>query len=235
MAELLKKSASQHAGVGAAQYRSEALLSFVREALGIEDPALARIREETPKKGLPPISIGPDEGQILSFLTQACQATKAVEVGTLAGYSACWIARALPGDGVLHTIEFDPKHARVARENIKAAGLATKVTVHLGKASEVLPTLDGEGPYDLCFIDADKVNYPTYLRWAIENVRSGGLVIGDNAYLFGKLHLEPDQAGEDAPGVPAMREFLKGLADQRYFTSVAMLPTGEGMVVAVRK
>lgn len=238
MVELLKKSKKSvphHTGVGRGEYRSEALLSFVREALGGEETALRRIREETPKKGIPPISIGPDEGQILSFLVQACGAKKAVEVGTLAGYSACWIARGLPDDGVLHTIEFDPKHAQVARDNIKSAGFASKVTIHQGKAAEVLPTLDAQGPYDLCFIDADKVNYPVYLRWAVENVRSGGLVVGDNAYLFGKVHLKPADAGEDAPGVPAMRGFLKGLADGRYFTSCAMIPTGEGMAVAVRK
>ncbi|MBI3550918.1 MAG: O-methyltransferase [Elusimicrobia bacterium] len=238
MVELLKKgkkTVPHHTGVGRGEYRSEALLGFVREALGGEDPAFKRIREETPKKGLPPISIGPDEGQLLSILVQACGAKKAVEVGTLAGYSACWIAAALPDDGVLHTIEFDPKHAAVARDNIKAAGLASKVTVHVGPGSEILPTLDGEGPYDLCFIDADKVNYPVYLRWAVENVRSGGLVVGDNAYLFGKVHLKPAEAGEDAPGVPAMRAFLKCLADRRYFTSCAMIPTGEGMAVAVRR
>lgn len=203
--------------------------------MAAEDKALRKIRTETVKKGLPPISIGPDEGKILDFLVRSCGAVKAVEVGTLAGYSACWIARALPKGGILHTLEYDAKHAAVARENIRAAGLKNKVVVHQGPASATLPSLEKSGPYDFCFIDADKISYPSYLQWAISNVRSGGIIVGDNAYLFGKLHLKPAKAGADAPGVPAMRRFLKTMTDSRYFSSCAMIPTGEGMAVAVRK
>lgn len=226
---------SGHSSVGRGAYRSQPLLSFVSALMAPEDKALRKIRTETTKKGLPPISIGPDEGKILDFLVRSCGAKKAVEVGTLAGYSACWIARALPNGGILHTLEYDAKHAAVARDNVKAAGLKNKIVVHQGPANETLPTLEKSGPYDFCFIDADKVGYPSYLRWAIDNVRSGGIVVGDNAYLFGKLHLKPSQAGADAAGVPAMRDFLKTMTDPKYFSSCAMLPTGEGMAVAVRK
>lgn len=234
MARTLTRPHAGHAGVGRGAYATPDLLAFVSKLVSAEPAALKRLREETPKKGLPPISIGPDEGRILETLARLCGAEKAVEVGTLAGYSACWIARGLADDGVLHTIEYDPKHAAVAKQNLRAAGLSSKVAVHIGAGLEVLPTLEGEGPFDLCFIDADKANYERYGRWAVENVRPGGLVIGDNAYLFGKVHLKPAQAGEDAAGVPGMQGFLKLLCDERYFSARAMLPTGEGLAIGVR-
>lgn len=240
MAPSVKKtpaSPARHHGVGEGRgdYGRADLLRFVSSLMAKEDDVLRRIREETPKRGLPPISIGPDEGKLLDMLVRACGARNAVEVGTLAGYSAAWIARALPQDGILHTFEFSPKHAAVARENLKRAGVERKVVIHVGPALDNLPDIAGGGPFDFCFIDADKVNYANYGRWAAMNVRPGGLVVGDNAYLFGKLHLSPKDAGEDAPGVPAMREFLSLLADEKLFSSCAMMPTGEGMAVGVRR
>ncbi|OGR85297.1 MAG: hypothetical protein A3J74_08325 [Elusimicrobia bacterium RIFCSPHIGHO2_02_FULL_57_9] len=221
--------------MGTGEYRSEKLLNFVSALIAPEDGALRKIRLETPKRGLPPINIGPDEGKILDFLVKACRAQNAVEVGTLAGYSSCWIARALPEGGMLHTLEYEAKHAQLARDNIRAAGLESKITVHEGDASVILSSLVKSGPYDFCFIDADKVNYPRYLRWAIDNVRSGGIVVGDNAYLFGKLHLSAKKAKNDGPAVEAMQEFLSTMADTRFFSSCAMIPTGEGMAMAVMK
>lgn len=214
----------------------KALLDFVTGTVAREDAVLRAIREQTPERGLPPISVGPDEGRILHFLASACGARKAVEVGTLAGYSACWLARALPADGVLHTVEYDPRHAAVARENVARAGLSTKVVVHQGAGADVLKELAPKGPFDLCFIDADKAGYPGYLRWAAANLRSGGLAVCDNAYLFGKLHREDLPASdEDAPKAPAMRECLRLLADESLFSSCAMIPTGEGLAVGVRR
>lgn len=217
-------------------YRTGPLLDFVTNLMAREDAVLKEIRESTPKKGLPPISVGPDEGRILHFLAKACGAKRIVEVGTLAGYSACWLARALPEGGMLHTIEFDPKHAAVAKENLDAAGLSKRATVHVGAGSDVLPTLTKHGPFDLVFIDADKTGYADYARWAVDNVRSGGFVICDNAYLFGNLHRDDLPPGhDDAPKVAPMRAALSLLADETKFSSCAMLPTGEGMAVGVRR
>ena len=210
------------------------LRRFVTNLLAKEDAVLRSIRVETPRFGIPPISIGPDEGRLLDLLVRSCQAKRAVEIGTLAGYSGTWIARALRRGGVLHTLEADSHHASVARRNFRRAGLAKTVRVHEGPAAKTLKSL-GKEPFDFCFIDADKVNYPLYLRWAVSHVRPGGLVVGDNAYFFGKLHLNAKRAGQDARGAAAMRRFLKGMADRRYFSSAAMIPTGEGMAVAVRK
>lgn len=225
-----------HQDAGAEGYRTRPLLDFVTRAIAREDEALRTIRTTTVAKGLPPISVGPDEGRLLHWLASACGAKTIVEVGTLAGYSACWLARALPEGGRLHTIEYDPKHAAVAVENIAMAGLAKKVVVHVGAGAEVLPTLEKHGLFDLAFIDADKTGYETYARWAAKNVRSGGFVICDNAYLFGNLHRDDLPPGhDDAPKVGPMRAALALLADESLFRSCAMIPTGEGMAVAVRR
>lgn len=225
-----------HQASGSQAYRTEPLLDFVTGLIAREDDVLRAIREETPKKGVPAINVGPDEGRILHFLVSAIGAKKIVEVGTLVGYSAAWMARALPAGGFLHTIEYEPKHAKIARENLARAGVGEKVFVHEGAGSAVLPTLEKHGPFDLCFIDADKTGYADYARWAAKNVRSGGLVICDNAYLFGNLHRDDlPPTHEDAPKVPAMRAALKLLADETLFSSCAMIPTGEGMAVAVRR
>jgi predicted O-methyltransferase YrrM len=216
-------------------YQTPELLSFVTRLMAAEDEALRTIRERTVEDGLPPISIGPDEGKLLHFLVKACGAVKAVEVGTLAGYSGAWIARALPEDGVLYTLEYVEKHAQVARRNFERAGVAAKVNVRVGAALETLPSIEGEGPFDFVFVDADKLNYGNYLRWAVENTRPGAIIVADNAYLFGKLHLKPEQAGEDGPGVPGMRAALELMRDPDLFSSCAMVPTGEGMAVAVRR
>lgn len=225
-----------HQGTSETGYRTKPLLDFVTRTTAREDAVLREIRETTEAKGLPAISVGPDEGRLLHFLASACGARRIVEVGTLAGYSACWLARALPAGGMLHTIEYDPKHAKVAKENIASAGLTAKATVHTGAGMDVLPTLEAHGPFDLVFIDADKTGYENYARWAVRNVRSGGLVICDNAYLFGNLHRDDLPADhEDKPKVAPMRAALALLADETLFSSCAMIPTGEGMAVAVRR
>ena len=225
-----------HQSTADSGYRTAPLLDFVTGLIGREDAVLRAIREETPAKGLPPISIGPDEGRLLHFLVSACRAKTIVEVGTLAGYSACWMARALPEGGTLHTIEYDPKHAAVAKDNIARAGLSKKIIVHVGAGMDVLPKLSAQGPFDLCFIDADKTGYADYARWAVKNVRSGGFVICDNAYLFGQLHRDDLPPGhDDAPKVAPMRAALKILTDETLFASCAMIPTGEGMALAVRR
>lgn len=225
-----------HQPLEASGYRTRPLLDFVTRTIAREDAALKDIRETTEAKGLPAISVGPDEGRMLHFLVSACGARKIVEVGTLAGYSACWMARALPENGMLHTIEYDPRHAKVAKENIAAAGLTAKVTVHTGAGTDILPSLEKHGPFDLVFIDADKVGYADYARWAVKNTRSGAFVICDNAYLFGNLHRDDLPVDhDDKPKVAPMRAALALLADESLFSSCAMIPTGEGMAVAVRR
>ncbi len=230
-----RRRSPRHAEIGRGRAPTPGLLDFVTRLLSREDPTLRRIRERIPAEGLPPISIGPDEGRLLDFLVKACGAGRALEIGTLAGYSGSWIARALPPGGRLHTLEIDPRCAQVARRNFQLAGVEGKVVVHLGPALETLAALAAEAPFDFCFIDADKPNYPHYLAWAARLLRPGGIVAGDNAYLFGKLHLKASKAGDAGPAIEAMREFLSGLTTPETFSSCAMIPTGEGLAVAVRR
>src|SRR5207249_3414648 len=119
----------------------------------------------------------------IALLCRLAGVTRAVEVGTLVGYSAIHIARALPAGGHLWTIEYEAEHAALARQNLATAGVADRVTVLQGAGVDVLPTLTGQGPFDAVFLDADKVSYAHYARWALANLRAGGLLLGDNAYL----------------------------------------------------
>jgi caffeoyl-CoA O-methyltransferase len=173
---------------------------------------------------MPEIQLGPAEGRLLELLLRLGNARKVVEIGTLAGYSALWIARALPAGGHLWTIEADPRHAGVAAEVIGEAGLGDRVTLIKGEAAEVLPKLRDSGPFCAVFLDADKARYDLYGRWATANLRPRGLLIGDNAYLFGRLL-------EDGDDAQAMRRFHEEMAS--HYRSVC-IPTPDGLAVGVR-
>ena len=173
------------------RYATPAIIDYCDRTHAPHDPALARAFAVP--EGIPAIQVGPSDGRLLHLLLRLANAKKVVEVGTLVGYSAIHMARALPPDGHLWSIEFEPKHAEVATANIAAAGLAGTISVHVGAGREVLPSLEPHGPFDAVFIDADKVNYGNYGQWALDNLRTGGLVLGDNAYLFGELLEDADR------------------------------------------
>ena len=206
-----------------ARYANEQILTYVGDVHARHDAALAQAFAVP--EGIPQIMVGPSEGRLLFLLMKLVGAKKIVEVGTLVGYSAIHMARALPAGGKLWSVEYADKHAEVARGNLAAAGLADKATVVVGAGRDVLPTLTGNGPFDAVFIDADKENYDFYGRWAVENLRSGGLVIGDNAYFFGKLM-------EDSPGARAMRAFHELVAAA---CDSVCVPTPDGLVVGIKK
>jgi caffeoyl-CoA O-methyltransferase len=174
---------------------------------------------------MPAIQVGPSEGRLLYLLMKLARAEKVVEVGTLAGYSAIQIARALPASGHVWSIEYEPKHAVVARENLEAAGVGTRVTVEVGAGRDVLPRLERHGPFDAVFIDADKGNYDHYGRWAIAHLRTGGLVLGDNAYLFGKLTDDSDQGR----AMRAFHELVAAACDS------VCIPTPDGLVLGIKR
>lgn len=205
------------------RYTTPEILAFVDEVHGGHDAALARAFAVP--DGVPAIQISPSDGRLIYVLLRLANAMKAVEIGTLAGYSAIHIARGLLPGGRLWSIENDPAHVELARANIAAANLSNKVTVLLGSALETLPTLVREGPFDAVFIDADKANYDRYGRWALDNLRPGGLVIGDNAYLFGELMDDKDEAR-------AMRAFHELVA--KTCDSVCA-PTPDGLAVGIKR
>jgi predicted O-methyltransferase YrrM len=183
---------------------------YITDLLVPPDPALDAALQASAAAGLPAINVAPNQGKFLMLLAQIQGARNILEVGTLGAYSTIWLARALPADGHLITLEADPKHAEVARANIARAGLAQVVELRLGPALETLPRLaaEGAGPFDLIFIDADKPGYPDYFRWALKLSRRGSVIIADNVVRDGAV-IDP---ASDDPRVQGMRRFNELLA-----------------------
>ena len=181
--------------------------------------------------GLPAHDVSATQGKMLALFAQMVGARRILEIGTLGGYSTIWMARALPADGKLVTIEFNEAHAAVARRNIERAGLSDKVDLHIGRALDVLPTLSG--PFDLIFIDADKPNNPNYIRWALELSRPGTVIIGDNVVRGGAV-ADPDS---DDANVTGVRAFVDFIAAEPRLDATAIQTVGEkgwdGFLLAV--
>lgn len=211
---------------------SDDVADYLMKTYSADDAILESVVKSTTDAGMPMIQVGPLDGLLLEVLVRAVGAIKCVEVGTLAGYSAIRIARALPTNGKLYTIEYDPKHAEIARKNIQTAGVASKVEVFTGAGVDVLPSLNDKGPFDLVFIDADKAGYTSYLKWAESNLKIGGIVLGDNALAFGFL-TEKNIPEREVKSVEALRKFNQALGASRVFKS-AMIPTGEGLAIGVK-
>src|SRR5690348_7457418 len=192
-----------------------------------EDELLASLREEADRTGLPPIAVSADEGRLLQVLLTTIRARRVLEVGTLGGYSAIWMARALPDDGELLTIEIEPKHAEFARRYFERAGLADRIDIRIGRALDILPSLDGE-QFDAVFIDADKEPMPNYFEWALRLLRPGGLVIADNTLWGGKVY---DDAEQDEK-TTAVREFNRRLANDPRLVSI-LVPIHDGVAIGL--
>src|SRR4051794_5613474 len=160
----------------------DALEQYLSERYWAEDDLQREVRADTAKRG-PSIEVSAEAGRLLALLVRATDARRVLEVGTLFGYSGIWMARELPPDGRLDTIEVEALHADAAEHWFERAGVSDRVTVHRGRGVDILPTL--QGPYDLAFIDADKESYPDYTRMALERLRPGGLMVADNAIAAG--------------------------------------------------
>jgi caffeoyl-CoA O-methyltransferase len=205
---------------------------WAEETFRPEDDVLREIRDRCAREGLRPIQVGPMDGLHLEVIARLSGARRAVEIGTLGGYSGVCLLRGMGPDGVLHTFEVDPHHAAVARESFDRAGFGSRVRIHVGRALERLPSIERDGPFDLVFIDADKGGYPVYLAWAEEHLKVGGVVLGDNAFAFGHVH-EPAWSGEDASAVAPLRTFSERLA-QGGRLRATMIPTEEGLALGVK-
>ena len=203
------------------------LNQYVTDLFAREDEMLRYVRQQTEAHGLPLINLQPREGKLLQLLTMLIGAERAVEVGTLAGYSAIWIARGLPPQGQLTTIEHSSKHAALARAHMERAGLSGKVTVKQGDGMQILRQLQDNAPYDLVFIDADKVNYPRYLEWAASNLRAGGAVLAHNAFWGGNI-LQPD-----TPDGFGVARFNQTLAEHPQFAST-IIEVGDGLALGLK-
>lgn len=218
-----------------AQDQWTAVDTYLNALYAPPDAALDGALEAQRAAGLPPINVAPNQGRLLQLLALSVGAHRILEIGTLGGYSTIWMARALPPDGRLISLEFDPRHAAVARENLARAGLAERAEVRVGPALASLPALAAEGDalFDLVFIDADKVNTPAYYRWARALTRRGGLIITDNVVRNGAV---ADAASQD-PNVQGVRELHTLIAADSGVVATAFQTVGDkgydGLAIAL--
>lgn len=192
---------------------------YVGELLVPSDAVLDLALQSAADAGLPPMHVAAVEGKLLALLAQAIGARRILEIGTLVGYSTIWLARALPPDGRLITLELDPTHAELARTNLNRAGLAERVELRIGPALETLAQLVAEqqAPFDLVFIDADKQNAAAYFNWALKLSRRGSLIITDNVVRGGAV-IDPTTTNASAQGIRQLNQVLA--AEPRVSTTV---------------
>jgi caffeoyl-CoA O-methyltransferase len=183
-----------------------------------EDDALRAALQAARDNDMPAIQISPLQGKLLQVLAAACGAKKILEIGALAGYSGIWLARALPPNGRLISLEVSEKHAAVARASLARAGLADRAEVRVGPGEQLLPALASEAPFDLVFIDADKPGYPTYLDWALKLTRPGSVIVADNCIRGGA----PLRDSGDDPAMRAIAEYDQRVASNPRLVSVAL-------------
>ncbi|OEY86935.1 methyltransferase [Wolbachia pipientis] len=179
------------------------------------------------------IQISPEEGKLLSLFIKINGIKRIVEVGTLYGYSSICMAKALPEDGHIYTIENNPYHMKIARDNFSTLNLINKITLLEGDACKKLKELSIKAPFDMIFIDADKGNYTRYLDWAELYIRQGGLIVADNTLLFNTIFLESPPEETSKCSWYAMKEFNNRLSNENKYHSI-LIPTEEGMTIALK-
>ncbi len=213
----------------------EAVDRFIGETVAADDEALSAAVEAAVAAGLPAIQVSPPQGRLLQLLARLQGAATILEFGTLGGYSSILLARALPPGGRLITLEAKPEFAAVARASIERAGLAERVEIRVGPALEALPVLaeEGAGPFDLVFIDADKVNTPNYFAWALDHTRPGSLIVADNVVRDGSLA----DADDPDPATKAQRQLHEALADEPRVAATTIQTVGskgyDGFLIAL--
>ncbi|MEU6392102.1 O-methyltransferase [Streptomyces sp. NPDC046939] len=218
---------------GAQRPDPAAVDAYLSELLVPADEALAGALADSEEAGLPSIAVSATNGKLLHLLARVQGARRILEIGTLGGYSTIWLGRALPADGALITLEYSAEHAEVARANLARAGLDKVVEVRVGAALDSLPVLADEGHvFDLVFIDADKVNNPHYLEWALRMTRPGSVIVVDNVVREGRV---ADPA-DDRPDVTGTRAALRLMADHPKLDATAIQTVGakgyDGFAVA---
>lgn len=213
----------------------QAVDGYISDLLVAEDEALTEALAASGAAGLPAINVAPNQGKLLHLLARTQGARTALEIGTLGGYSTIWLARALPEDGRLISLEYDPVHAEVARANIARAGLAKIAEVRTGAALDTLPRIaaePGAGPFDLVFIDADKRNNARYVEWALRLTRPGSLIIVDNVVRGGGV---VDATSED-PSILGTRAMFELVSREPRLDATALQTVGvkgyDGLLVA---
>ncbi|MDT9683657.1 O-methyltransferase [Streptomyces sp. TRM76323] len=216
------------------QARWSAVDAYVTDLLAPADEALTAALAASDEAGLPQIAVAPNQGKLLHLLARVQGARTILEIGTLGGYSSIWLARALPPEGRLISLEYDPAHAEVARLNLARAGLDAVAEVRTGAALDTLPELEAEGagPFDLVFVDADKKNNPRYVEWALRLTRPGSVIVVDNVVRGGRV-VDGETADEAVRGT---REMFDLVARDPRLDATAFQTVGvkgyDGMLVA---
>lgn len=209
---------------------------YLDEQLIPKDPVLSAALAANRAAGLPAIDVSPSQGKLLHLLARIHNAKRILEIGTLGAYSSIWMARALPKDGRLISLEFEQKHADVARANIERAGLSGVIEVRVGRALDLLPAVesDGAGPFDLIFIDADKINNLPYFEWALKLGRVGGVIIVDNIVRDGKI---VDAESREDESVRGVHRLMDALAKETRVSATTVQTVGskgyDGLVLAL--
>lgn len=210
---------------------------YIVQALNLAEPLFADVQQACDEAGLPPIQVSAAQGRFLEILVRMTRARHVLELGTLGGYSAIWMARALPPGGMIVTVELDPKHAAVASSNFERAGVSDRVELRVGSALETLPLISEsrEGPFDLFFIDADKANIPAYFEWALRLSHAGSVIVVDNVVREGAVV----DASSDDPSVKGVRRLNEMLAAERRVDSTVLQTVGvkgyDGFAIAFVK
>ena len=186
-----------------------------------DDPVLSAALEASDAAGLPKIAVSAQQGKFLSLLAAAVGARRILEIGTLGGFSTIWLARGAGPDGRVTTLEYEPKHAEVARANLDRAGVGDRVEVMVGAALDTLPSVTG-GPFDLVFIDADKENNPGYLEWAVKLTRPGSVIVVDNVIREGAI-LSP---GPATPWCAGRRQALEMMGEHPRLDTAVLQTVG---------
>lgn len=215
------------------QYHTPELCAYLGTLTAADEGFASHVVAAMEKAGVRGEAVSPMEGKLLESLARLSGAKKAVEIGSLYGYSAHWLARGLPEGARLYSLEKEPACVSAAKDGVEASSLTRKITVMEGPALESLKTLAKLGPHDLCYIDADLQSYPAYLRWAAANLRPGGLVLAGGVFFKGQFCREGDDAADNA-SARAMREFFHILFDTDRFACASVIPTGEGLALAIK-
>ncbi|MGE0762392.1 MAG: O-methyltransferase [Bdellovibrionales bacterium] len=213
--------------------KPDACEHYMSETFPVEDVHLQAIRAALSRDGKEGIQVAASDARVLQFLLRACGVRKMVEVGTLYGYSTLCFARALPADGVIYSLDVSEQNHARAKELLKTTDEWSRIQLVTGDARQRLQEYSSRGPFDAVFIDADKSSYLDYLNWAEEHVRIGGLIIGDNTFLFDALFGESRDRNMGEKQIRVMKEFNSRLADSRRYNS-CILQTQEGITVAQR-
>lgn len=204
------------------QQQWSAVDNYMISELIPQDEVLEKVLENNQRAGLPEHDVAANQGQLLALFVRMTQARRILEIGTLGAYSSIWMARALPADGKLTTLEADPIHARIARQNIHLAGLDDRIELIEGPALRSLENFGDVAPFDMIFIDADKPNNPGYLEWALHYSRPGTLIVGDNVVRDGEVI---NRQSDDAR-VQGVRRFIEMLGDNPRLSATALQTVG---------